>query len=715
MAAFSRDRLRPAQRFGGAFSFFALAVLGSVGIVAAADAPAAPIAQAAGKAAVDPNFLIPRKTLFGNPKRAAAEISPDGKRISFLAPVDGVLNVWVAPIDHIDQAKPVTQDKKRGIRVHFWAYTSDHILYQQDAGGDENWHIYSVDLATNKTTDLTPLPNVAAQVEGVSHKFPNELLIGLNDRDERYHDVYKVDLRTAERKLVEKNIDFGGYVVDENFRIRFATKFSPDGGRLLLAPDGNGGWKEFLRIPEEDSLSTNPLGFDKSGDVLYMIDSRGRDTGALFTWNLKTDEKKLVAEDPRADISSILSHPTENTIEAVSFTYEREQWKFFDKRVEEDWKFLQKLSDGELRITSRSLDDKHWTIAFRQDAGAVKYYHFDREKKDAKYLFSNRDDLDGLPLVKMHAVVIKSRDGLDLVSYLSLPATAKVGADLAPDKPLPLVLSVHGGPWARDSWGFDPEHQLLANRGYAVLSVNFRGSTGFGKKFLNAGNKEWGAKMHDDLLDAVQWAVDKKIADPKKVAITGGSYGGYAALWAMTHSQEVFACGVDVVGPSSLITLLNTIPPYWASAMQMFKTRVGDHQTDEGKKFLNERSPLSFVDQIRKPLLIGQGKNDPRVKESEAIQIVAAMKNHKIPVTYVLFPDEGHGFARPQNNLAFTAITEAFFAANLGGRFQPIGEDFNGSSVEVPAGAEGVPGLAEALKAKPAPAAPPTGEPAEKK
>jgi dipeptidyl aminopeptidase/acylaminoacyl peptidase len=308
-------------------------------------------------------------------------------------------------------------------------------------------------------------------------------------------------------------------------------------------------------------------------------------------------------------------------------------------------------------------------------------------------LFSNRRALEDAPLARMQPTVIAARDGHELVSYLTLPTDALTGGHTRPRASLPMVLLVHGGPWARDQWGYDAWHQWLANRGYAVLSVNFRGSTGFGKAFLNAADKQWGARMHDDLLDVVAWAVRQQIADPKRIAIMGGSYGGYAVLWALTNTLDVFACGVDIVGPSNLVTLLESIPPYWTPMIDLFATRVGDHRTDEGLRLLTERSPLTYVDHIRRPLLIGQGANDPRVKQAESDQIVAAMQKKNIPVTYVLYSDEGHGFARPENSLSFNAVAEAFLAQHLGGRCEPIGEDFQGSSVQVPVGAEHIPGL----------------------
>ena len=349
-------------------------------------------------------------------------------------------------------------------------------------------------------------------------------------------------------------------------------------------------------------------------------------------------------------------------------------------------------------MISRTLNDDYWIAAYLLDDGPVRYYRYDRARKQAQFLFSNREALEGLPLAKVHPVVIKSRDGLDLVSYYMLPLEGDRDSPGHPSSPLPMALLVHGGPWARDNWGYNPVYQLLANRGYAVLSVNFRGSTGFGKNFVNAANLEWAGKMHDDLVDAVQWAIEQKIADPQRVAILGGSYGGYATLAGLTFTPDTFACGVDIVGPSNLVTLLNTIPPYWEPQVELWANRVGDHRTEEGRAFLTERSPLTHVDRISKPLLIGQGANDPRVKQAESEQIVQAMQDKNIPVTYALYPDEGHGFARPENNLSFFAVTEAFLAGCLGGRHEPVGSDFEGSSITVPAGAEHIPGLSEAIK-----------------
>ncbi len=647
--------------------------------------------------------LIPRSVLFGNPQKASARISPNGKWLSFLAPVDGILNVWVAPVDDLSQAKPVTADKLRDIRGHQWAYTGEHILYSQDKEGDENFHMYATNVATGETTDLTPLEKVRARVQDISHKFPEELLVGINDRNPQFHDIYRVNLITGERQLIQENEGVAAYVTDDDFRVRFAFNYTSEGGQVLLkakteeGSDSATGWEEFIRVGPEDAMTTYPSGFDKLSQVLFMQDSRDRDTAALFAMDLSTGESTLVAEDPKADVGSVMVHPTEKNIQAVGFTFSRTEWTILDESIRADFEYLKSVEDGEMIITSRTLDDTLWTVAFVLDDGPVKFYLYDSTKKQARFLFSSRDDLDQYSLVKMHTPVIKSRDGLDLVSYLSLPAQSDTDGDGRPESPLPLVLDVHGGPWARDGWGFNSSHQWLANRGYAVLNVNYRGSTGFGKNFINAANREWSGKMHDDLIDAVNWAVDEGIAQRDKVAIMGGSYGGYATLVGLTFTPEVFACGVDIVGPSSLVTLLENVPPYWFSFMPIMKQRLGDVETEAGREELLKLSPLTYVDRIQRPLLIGQGANDPRVTQLEADQIVEAMTAKNIPVSYVLYPDEGHGFSGEHNRMSFNAVTEAFLAEHLGGRYEPVGNDFEESSLHVPVGADGVPGVAGAL------------------
>ncbi len=699
----------------------------SLGSSAAGADPAAPAKPVAGAGGLP---LIPRATLFGNPDRTRLSVSPDGKNVAFLAPVAGVLNVWVAPATDLNAAKPVTSDSARGIRQFFWAYNNTSLLYLQDKGGDENWSLYGVNLADNKVTNLTPIESIigpdgkpimlptgqplrpTVRVEGTSHRFPGEVLIGLNNRNPQFHDLHRLDLASGKLTLMLENDQYAALLVDDDFKVRAGMMMNAKGGadyfKATIAKGAPGkadeiSWAPFFSIEQEDALTTNPIGFNKDGTVMYMTDSRGRNTGALVAKDFATEKVTVLAENAKADAGGVLIHPTENTVQGVAFEYLRNEWTILDKSIEPDLAYLRTLAPGDVNITSRSVDDKVWTVVFTLDIGPARSYLYDRTAKKATFAFSAKKSMEGLPLQPMRPLVIKSRDGLDLVSYLTLPIGSDKNNDGKPDSPVPLVLNVHGGPWARDNFGLDSEAQWLANRGYACLQVNFRSSTGFGKSFINAGNREWAGKMHDDLIDAVNWAVKEGIADKSKVAIYGGSYGGYATLVGLTFTPEVFACGVDIVGPSNLNTLLSTIPPYWGPIKSMFTSRVGDDSSAEGRAFLESRSPLTFVDKIQRPLLIGQGYNDPRVKFTEAEQIVDAMKKKNIPVTYVLYPDEGHGFARPENRMSFYAVTEAFLAKHLGGRAQPIGDDFKGSSIQVPTGGEDLPGVSGALgEARPA-------------
>ncbi|VVB70986.1 Acylamino-acid-releasing enzyme [uncultured archaeon] len=653
----------------------------------------------AGELKMNNSSLISRDLLFGNPDRVAARISPDGSMMSFLAPVNGVLNVWVGPADQPKRAKPVTNDTYRGIRSYFWGYTNNHILFLQDRNGDENWRIYSVNLSRGSIKDLTPFEGVRSQIQQVSPKYPMECIIGLNRRDPEYHDLFRLNIETGNLTLLLENTRFSDFVVDDDFKIRLASNMTPDGGIEMFKPMEDGTWTNYMKIDMEDTLSTGFSGFNKTNEVAYLADSRGRDTAALYTLNLKTGEKSLVAEDAKSDFNGAMYHPTEKNVQAVAFYYDKLQWKIIDPSISGDMDYLSRLQNGEIRVASRSLDDRIWIVAYTVDDGPTRYYYYDRSKKQSNFLFTDREKLNDKPLCRMIPAVIRSRDGLDLLNYYTLPRGSDANDDGLPDHPLPMVLYVHGGPWSRDYWGLDFIQQWLANRGYAVLSVNFRGSTGFGKNFTNAGNLEWGRKMQEDLIDAARWSVKKGIADPNKIAIMGASYGGYAVLEVPATAPRVFACGVDIVGPSNLITLLQTIPPYWKPEIERYTKRVGDFGTEEGRKLLRERSPLTFANQIERPLLIGQGANDPRVKQNESDQIVKAMQSKGLPVTYVLYADEGHGFARPENKLSFYAIVEAFLAEHLGGSYQPIGQDFVGSNFTVPAGAGAVLGLAEALRA----------------
>jgi dipeptidyl aminopeptidase/acylaminoacyl peptidase len=642
--------------------------------------------------------LIPRAALFGNPVRTQARLSPDGKYTSFLAPEDGVLNVWLAPYGKLGSAKVITHDKKRGIREHFWAADGRHVLFVQDEGGDENWRVHSVDVETGQQLDLTPFKDVQAQVVGVSHKRPGVVLVGLNNREPEWHDLYEIDLRSGERKLVEKNTDeFAGYVTDLDLVPRIAVKTLPSGGGKMFRR-GAKGWEPFLEYGQEDSLTTSPLAIEGDGRTALLVSAVGRDKAALVRLDLASGNQTVVGESAQADISDIWVEPRTHEPQAYSVNYLHTQITPLTPDAGKDIQRLRGTLGPQYSVTSRTLDDRKWIVVVDDPVHVLSTYLYDRDSGQVSKLFDQRPELANAPLQPMLAREIRTRDGKTLVAYLTLPRGSDDNHSGKPGKPVPLVLNVHGGPWARDSYGFDPEHQWLANRGYAVLAVNFRGSTGFGKSFVNAGDKEWGRKMHDDLLDAVDWAVREQITTADKVAIYGGSYGGYAVLAGLTFTPERFACGVDIVGPSNLQTLLGSIPPYWKAFYEDMVRRMGDPRTEEGRKLLAERSPLTYADRIKRPLLIAQGANDPRVKQAEADQIVNAMKAKQLAVTYVVYPDEGHGFARPQNRLSFYAIAEGFLAQCLGGRYEPIGRDFDGSSVTVPEGSERVPGLAAAVR-----------------
>lgn len=619
--------------------------------------------------------IIPRNVLFGNPDKAGVLLSKDGKYISYVAPKDGVLNIWIAPIDDMSKAEAITDDKKRGIRSYAWAYDDEHIIFSQDYNGDENQRIYVYNIKTRNTKLLTPERHVKAVFITASRKFPNEVLIGTNERDKEHFDVYKYSLITGKRELVFKNEKYADFTFDYDMKLRLVS-YTNDAGEFEHEEFKDGKFSPLMTVGFEDTETTNIVGFDKTGDILYLVDSRGRNTSALKSWNLSTGKQEIIAEDKKADMGILTVHPTEYTIQVVAIEYEKTHYKVLDNAIKQDIDYLRGLNPGDITITTRTTDDKTWLVAYMADNTPVKYYKYDRNAKKAEFLFTNRKDLEDYKLVKMHPVVIKSRDGLDMVSYITYPT------DVKPSKPIPMVLSVHGGPYGiRDSWCLDMEHQLLANRGYAVLSVNYRGSGGFGKDFINAGTREWGLKMHDDLIDAVNWAIKEKIADPTKIAITGGSYGGYAALAGLTFTPEVFACGIDIVGPSNLVSLIESFPSYWRPILKNYQKRVGDINNPEDRKAMERVSPLFHADKITKPLFIAQGAQDPRVKQAESDQIVAAMKKHHIPVMYALYADEGHGFARPENRISHYALTEEFLAHILGGRFEPIGDDLKGANL----------------------------------
>ncbi|MEO0801798.1 MAG: S9 family peptidase [Cyanobacteria bacterium J06642_2] len=602
--------------------------------------------------------LIPRATLFGNPQRTSPRLSPDGKYLAYIAP-DGndVLQVWLQDPDSSD--RQLTQDKKRGIRSFFWTYQDNRLIYLQDADGDENFHLYLVDIATGMVRDLTPFEGVKASPVDLDPDFPDFALVSLNLQDRQKFDVYRINLTTGAVEFSTENPgNIISWTADPQFQIRAATAATPDGGsELFYRATPEAVWESLRRWGPNDEGGA--VGFSKDGNTLYVVGTHDANAQRFIALDLATRAETVIAEDSQYDVGSIETHPTERTIQAVSFYKDKEEWIVLDESIRSDFDAIARVRPGQFAIGSRTLADDKWLVAYLTDDGPVYYYQYDRASKSAAYLFSNQPQLENLALAAMEPIAYQARDGLTIYGYLTLP----VGIEA---QDLPTVLYVHGGPWARDVWGLNPPVQWLANRGYAVLQVNFRGSTGYGKEFLNAGNRQWGKTMHDDLIDAVDWICNKGIADRTKVAIMGGSYGGYATLAGLTFTPEVFACGVDIVGPSNLLTLIRSVPPYWQPMMAMFAHRVGNIETEA--EMLKERSPLFFVDRIKKPLLIGQGANDPRVKEAESEQIVEAMRQAEKPVEYVLYTDEGHGFARPENRLHFYGIVEEFLAKYIGGR-----------------------------------------------
>jgi len=616
--------------------------------------------------------LIPRRLLFGNPERSSGGISPDGNWLAWIAPVGGVMNLWVAPREQPTEARAITMDVDRGVNSYGWSHDNRHLLYVQDEGGDENWHVHAVSIADGVSRDLTPFVGAQCGIAEVSRHLPGEVLISSNARDPRYHDLLQVEIATGKIKKIIENPGYAGMVCDERFVPKFAFSPLADGGLdILRHVDGN--WRKWMTFDAEDARTSGPSHLDASSETLFLFDSRGRDTAALCSVSLATGQETVIAADQRADIGGAITDNLTHVPLAYSITVERQEYHVLDERIRDDIQFLADADIGDWSITSRSLDDRWWTVAGNGDVRPGRTWLYDRVDRKLELMFDTRPALAEEPLSRMHALTLVARDGLPLVCYLTLPPLADVSTDdPRTSTPQPLILCVHGGPWSRDTYGFNSQHQWLANRGYAVLNVNFRGSTGFGKTFLAAGDGEWGGRMDDDLCDAIDWAIRHGIADPARIAIMGGSYGGYAVLAAMTLHPEMYACGVDIVGPSNLETLMEAIPPYWESEREQLYRAIGNPSTMEGKASLQARSPLNRAGDICRPLLIGQGSNDPRVKQAESDQMVAAMQKHGIPVTYVVYPDEGHGFQRPPNRTSFNAFVEAFLSRHLGGSLEPL-------------------------------------------
>ena len=604
--------------------------------------------------------LIPRDVLFGNPERVSPALSPDGRRLGFIAPVEGVLNVWVGPADAPGDAGPVTDDRGRGIRVFAFCHDDRTLLYLQDTDGDEEWRLYALDLEAGGDARLvTPGEGVHAVLLGHNRWNPTTVLVGLNADNPQLHDVYRLDLTTGSLDQVESNPGFAGWIVDSDLQIRGGVAMTEDGGAVVQLRQANGSYSPWLMVAPEDVATTDVLGYTRDGSALLMLSSVDANTARLVRLDLATGAESVLAEDPVYDVSGVVLHPETLEPQSVVFAKERDEWWHLDEDFGREVDALRARLRGDVGISRSVRDDRRWLVTDMPSDGAVHYHELDRHTGELTFLFAHKPALDGYHLAPMEPFSYTARDGLEIHGYVTFPPGVE-------RRDLPAVLDVHGGPWARDDWGYDPEAQWMANRGYMCIQVNFRGSTGYGKAFGNAGDKQWGRAMHTDLLDAVDHVVARGWVDRSRVAIYGGSYGGYAALAAAAFSPDVFRCAVDIVGPSNLLTLLASVPEYWKPQIAFMHTKVGDPETE--RDMLWGRSPLSRVDDIRIPVLVAQGRNDPRVKVAEAEQIVGALREKGIDHEYLLFEDEGHGLARPENRERFYAAAERFLATHLGGR-----------------------------------------------
>ncbi|KJC42768.1 hypothetical protein UP09_18390 [Bradyrhizobium sp. LTSP885] len=630
--------------------------------------------------------LVARRVFFDNPDYINVRLSPDGTHLSYIAPVDGVNNLWVAPLADLKAARPVTRATDRNIATyHSWGYTNRHLVFFRDRDGDENLRAASVDIVSGAIVPLTPEAGVKSFKQEADRKFPEQMLLRHNERDKRYFDLFRVNIVTGTSELVYENSQYLGLITDSAFQLRLGSRINAEGAAEIFERRPDGDWVPFMTVPIADVDTTDLLDFSADGKTLYLIDSRGRDKAGFFALDMATRQTTLLAADDDADIALAIFDENRRPLAAMANT-DRMRWHAVDQAVAQDLADLTRHGTGDITFVTNSDDLRLGSVYYERDTESGEYALLDRGTREVRKLFTQRKSLADVALRKLQPVVIPARDGLRLNGYLTLPREAEAGR-------VPLVLVIHGGPYMRDTWGFSSIHQWLASRGYAVLSVNYRGSTGFGKAFVTAADHEWGGKMHDDLIDAVDWAIAQGITDPGRVGFFGGSYGGYSALMAATKTPEVFACIVDLFGISNLVTFMATIPPYWGPWMSVWKNRLGDPDTEAGRAFLVERSPLTHIDRVKRPILIAQGMRDVRVVAAESEQMVAALKQRGVPVTYITFADEGHGFVRPENRLACYGVTEAFLAKHLGGRCQPIGNDFAGSSLKIETGGELVPGL----------------------
>ena len=635
-----------------------------------------------GLQAAEPPPLIPREVLFGNPEIAGVELSPDGTRIAYLAPYEGVLNLWVRDLEGRDKPRLLTRKKDRPQQSAVWTPDGRFLLSGRDAKGDENTVLVRIDPRTGETVDLTPPSGVLAVIAASDRDVPGEVVIGLNDRDPRYHDLYVLDIASGERTLLHR-VDDGRPVgvqrLEGAWHPYLRTEALANGGQAYeLRLPGKKEWRPFLKFEFDDARLSGPGGFTRDGQWLYGQLSTGDDKPRLVRWSRQELERcttdcryEVVHRATSGSLGIAMSAIDTDVPTVLVETDLRSQRLVLDPSLRSDYDALERLAgSNEFSVVDRDRKDRLWLVLVASDRQGEQIWLWDRDRRRHQPLFSVQPRLDDYTLASMESLDLKARDGRRLPAYLTR-------TPLATDGPQPLVLVVHGGPQARDYWGLNRTHQWLANRGYHVMSVNYRGSTGFGKAHLLAGEGEWYARMQDDLVDAVRWAVDQGIADPDKVVIKGASYGGYAALAGLTRDPTLFAAAVSAVGPSNLRTLLAAIPPYWEAVRINFERMIGVGRVD-----LDAISPINHVDQIQRPLLLGHGANDPRVNLQESESIAAAMTARKLPIDFVVFPDEGHGWANPRNALAWAALEEHFLHQHIGGRVEPFGDVLKQSSMD---------------------------------
>ena len=607
--------------------------------------------------------LIPRSILFADAHYASPQISPDGTRLGYLAPRDGVLNVYVGPLADPAAARPLTDDRGQGIRWYGFCADDRTLFYLQDAAGDENWRLYLLDLDSGEQRCVTPFEQVTVQVLEHNRWHPTEMLLGINKDNPELHDVYRLDLTDRSLTKVQANPGFFAWLVDTDLAVRGAGAMTEDGGlQIFLRDEQTGEFTPWLAVPPEDTMTAH-FDFSRDGQTLYLTSSVDANAARLLAVDLTSGEQTVVAEDPAYDISAAEWDPQTLRPQAVVFTKDRQEWALLDPGFAAEFARLkQRLSaEGEIGLGRTERDDRTWLVSLAPSDGPVSYYRYERDTAQLTLLFHDRPELSGYQLSRMEPFAFTARDGLRVHGYVSYPPGV-------PTRDLPAVVNVHGGPWARNTWKYDREAQWLTNRGYACVQVNFRGSTGYGKAFINASTKQWGRAMQTDLLDAIDHLAARGIIDPHRVAIMGGSYGGYAALAGAAFTPDVFRCAIDMCGPANLLTFMTSIPPYIRPLNRLFRTRVGDPETEED--LLMERSPLSAAGQIKIPVLVAQGANDVRVKQAEAEQIVAALRANGVPHKYLLFDDEGHGLARPENRERYYSTAERFLAEQLGGRLE---------------------------------------------